>query len=194
MSTLTTAPDYPARLTIDYPAQLDRLTSFFRLLTALPAVIIVSLVTSANNSFSLAIVLMLLFRGRYPEPWFNWYRYMQQYSTRLIAYMFLLTDRFPATNDEQSVHLELDFPADGSLSRWLPLVKWFLAIPHYIVVAFLVIAALVVTVIAWLAILFTGRYPRGLFDFVVGVNRWALRVVAYAFILNTDRYPPFSLR
>ena len=110
-----------------------------------------SLVTSATNSLSIAILLMLLFRGRYPEPWFNWYRYMQQYSTRLIAYMFLLTDRFPATTDEQSAHLELDFPADGSLSRWLPLVKWFLAVPHYI-------------------------------------------VVAYAFILNTDRYPPFSLR
>ena len=79
------------------------------------------------------------------------------------------------------------------LNRWLPLAKWFLAIPHYIVLAFLGIAAAVCIVIAWFAILFTGRYPRGLFDFVLGVGRWSVRVSAYAFLLTTDRYPPFSL-
>jgi Domain of unknown function (DUF4389) len=73
-------------------------------------------------------------------------------------------------------------------------VKWLLAIPHYIVLVVLWLLAIVAVIVAWFAILFTGRYPRGLFDFVVGVGRWTLRVGAYAFLLVTDRYPPFSLR
>ena len=105
-----------------------------------------------------------------------------------------MDDRYPSTTDDQSVHLEYVYPdAAGDLNRWLPLVKWLLAIPHYIVLVLLWIAAIVVIIIAWFAILFTGRYPRGMFDFVEGVIRWQNRVVAYAFVLVTDRYPPFSL-
>jgi hypothetical protein len=88
---------------------------------------------------------------------------------------------------------DFPYPDATQLNRWLPLVKWFLAIPHYIILWFLSIGAIVCVIIAWFAIVFTGRYPRSLFDYVVGVNRWALRVSAYAFLLITDQYPPFSL-
>ncbi len=137
---------------------------------------------------------MILFRQRYPRWWFDFARELTRFSARIGAYVLLLTDEYPSTTEEQRVHLDIDYPdAERDLNRWLPLVKWFLAIPHYIVLFFLSIGAFVVVVIAWFAILFTGHYPRGMFDFVVGVGRWALRVNAYAFLLVTDNYPPFSL-
>jgi hypothetical protein len=155
-------------------------------------------VTNASGGVSgglwLATLLMIVFRRRYPRWWFDFARELTRFGTRVGAYLALLTDRYPSTVEEQSVHLELVYPdAERDLNRWLPLVKWLLAIPHYIVLIFLWLAALVVILIAWVAILVTARYPRGLFDFVVGVGRWTLRVQAYAFLLITDRYPPFSL-
>jgi hypothetical protein len=142
-----------------------------------------------------ATALMILFRQRYPRWWFDFAREFARFSTRVFAYLVLLTDQYPSTVEEQSVHLDLDYPdVEQDLNRWLPLVKWFLAIPHYIVLMVLFLAAIVVAVIAWFAILFTGRYPRGLFDYMVGVGRWGLRVQAYAFFLVTDQYPPFSLK
>jgi hypothetical protein len=141
-----------------------------------------------------ATALMILFRQRYPRWWFDFAREFARFSTRVFAYLVLLTDQYPSTVEEQSVHLDLDYPdVEQDLNRWLPLVKWFLAIPHYIVLTVLFLVAIVVAVIAWFAILFTGRYPRGLFDYMVGVGRWGLRVQAYAFFLVTDQYPPFSL-
>ena len=110
----------------------------------------------------------------------------------MAAYLALLRDEYPSTDEEQGVHVWIPYP-DDELSRWLPLVKWFLAIPHYIVLCFLGVAAVVAVILAWFAILLTGRYPRGLFDFVVGVLRYGLRVNAYAFLLTTDQYPPFRL-
>jgi hypothetical protein len=205
---------YAARLDIDYPETLDRVTTFFRLIWIVPIVIILSLLTATGNEtvvtetgeeirrtgggisagLALATMLMILFRMRYPRWWFDFARELTRLSARVGAYLFLLTDRYPSTVDEQSVHLEIDYPdVERDLNRWLPLVKWLLAIPHYIVLAILVAIGVIVWVIAWFAILFTGRYPRGLFDFVVGVGRWGLRVNAYAFLLVTDRYPPFSL-
>jgi hypothetical protein len=141
-----------------------------------------------------ATALMIVFRQRYPRWWFDFARELTRFGARVGAYLALLTDRYPSTVEEQSVHLEIDYPdAERDLNRWLPLVKWLLAIPHYIVLVVLGLVAFVVVVIAWVAILFTARYPRALFDFVVGVGRWSLRVAAYAFLLVTDRYPPFSL-
>ena len=146
------------------------------------------------GGFAAALALMLLFRQRYPRWWFDFLREYTRFSMRVGAYALLLTDRYPSTEDEQAVHLELDYPdAAKDLNRWLPLVKWFLAIPHYFVLAFLAIAVFFVVIIAWFAILFTGSYPKSLFDFVVGVSRWGLRVSAYAFLMLTDVYPPFSL-
>lgn len=213
MATLPTVP-YPARLSIDYPEELDRLTTFFRLLWAIPIVIILGLLSGGwgdaatndtardaastgggfANGLVIATALMLVFRQRYPRWWFDFALELARFGTRVGAYLALLTDRYPSTVEEQSVHLEVDYPDAARLNRWLPLVKWLLAIPHYIVLFFLIFAAVVTVLIAWVAILFTGRYPRGLFDFVVGVGRWGTRVSAYAFLLVTDKYPPFSLK
>ena len=211
---VTQSPSYPARLDVDYPEKLDRLTTFFRLIWALPILVILTLITATGNEtvvteagttmrrsgggigagLFLATLLMILFRQRYPRWWFDFARELARFSTRVGAYMALLTDKYPSTVDEQSVHLELDYPnVEQDLNRWLPLVKWLLAIPHFIVLVLLSIVAIVAVLIAWFAILFTGRYPRPLFDFVVGVGRWGLRVEAYAILLITDRYPPFSL-
>jgi hypothetical protein len=206
---------YAARLEIDYPDKLDRFTTFVRLIWIVPIMIVWSALsavaswtvvtetgeTITRNSGGIAAglwfatVLMIVFRVRYPRWWFGFARELTRFGARIGAYLVLLTDQYPSTVEEQAVHLEIDYPdVEEDLNRWLPLVKWFLAIPHYVVLFFLFLVAFVVVVIAWFAILFTGRYPRGLFDFVVGVGRWVLRVDAYAWLLVTDRYPPFSLR
>jgi hypothetical protein len=207
--TAPTAPlpltPYAARLTIDYPAKLDRVTTLLRAVTIIPIAVILSLVSVTGEGARsggavlgglwVAIALMIAVRVLYPRWWFDFARELTRFSARVGAYFALLTDRFPSTVDEQSVHLEIDYPdVQRDLNRWLPLVKWILAIPHYVVLAFLFIGAAVAIVIAWFAILITGRYPKPLFDYVVGVSRWSLRVSAYAFLLVTDRYPPFSLK
>ena len=204
---------YAARLEIDYPGELDRLTTFFRLIWIIPIGIILALLLAGGGGtateagetggasgggivagLAIATALMIVFRQRYPRWWFDFARELVRFEARVGAYFVLLTDQYPSTVEEQSVHLEIDYPdAERDLNRWLPMVKWLLAIPHYIVLGLLAIIALFAVVIAWFAILFTGRYPRGLFDFVVGVGRWGLRVQAYAFLLVTDQYPPFSL-
>ena len=208
------SPDYAVRLTIDYPEKLDRLTTAFRFIWAIPILILYGLVngsswtrqvdqagnviTSSSSGvvFGLfvATMLMIVFRQRYPRWWFDFVVELARFGARVGTYVLLLTDQYPSTVEAQSVHLEVDYPAVEALNRWLPLVKWFLAIPHYIVLMVLGLVVVVVTIIAWFAILFTGSYPRGLFDFVVGVGRWGTRVWAYAFLLVTDVYPPFSLQ
>src|ERR671923_2064910 len=199
---------YPVRFDVDFPARpLGRLTTAFRIILALPIVILLTMLTSAmaQNDHNrgtivlaagvlfLPLVLMLLFRQKYPRWWFDWNLNVLRFSNRVTAYLALLDDRYPSTDEEQAVHLNLDYPDARQLNRWLPLVKWFLGIPHYVVLLFLGVAAVGAVVGAWFAILFTGRYPKGLFDFVVGVIRWSNRVNGYAFTLVTDKYPPFSL-
>ena len=204
MTALTSSASYAARLTVDYPERLDRLTTFFRMIWILPVAFVLSLVSVTGDGARsggavlgglwVAIALMIAVRMLYPRWWFDFARELTRFGARVGAYFALLTDRFPSTVDEQSVHLEIDYPdVQRDLNRWLPLVKWILAIPHYVVLVLLIIGAIVAIVIAWFAILTTGRYPRPLFDYVVGVGRWSLRVNAYAFLLVTDRYPPFSL-
>ena len=211
MASDLTRPAYPARLNIDYPEEgLNRATTLFRLIMAIPIVIVLAVLTgggpsaeqvdeilmavaSAGGVVFLPVLLMVLFRGKYPRWWFDWNLELTRFSNRVSAYFLLLRDEYPSTDEEQAVHIEIEYPdAERDLNRWLPLVKWLLAIPHYIVLGFLAVAVVAVTVIAWFAIVFTGRYPRGMFGFVVGWTRWALRVSAYAFLLVTDRYPPFS--
>ena len=204
MTAMTSSAPYAARLTVDYPERLDRVTTFFRMIWIVPIAFVLSLVSVTGDGARsggavlgglwVAIALMIAVRMLYPRWWFDFARELTRFGARVGAYFALLTDRFPSTVDEQSVHLEIDYPdVQRDLNRWLPLVKWILAIPHFVVLVLLIIGAVVAIVIAWFAILITGRYPRPLFDYVVGVGRWSLRVNAYAFLLVTDRYPPFSL-
>lgn len=189
-ATVAGAPGYPLRYDVEYPEKLSRWLIFLKWLFAFPHYVILYLVPAGN--LPIAALLMILFRRKYPRWWFDFLVSLLRYQYRVGAYLLLMRDDFPALEEEQAVHLDIEFPA--SLNRWLPLVKWILAIPHYIVLLALIIALYVVLIVAGFAILFTGRFPRGLFDFVVGVNRWGLRVVSYAFYLFTDEYPPFSLR
>ncbi len=203
---------YPVQYSIDYPdGPRNRLSALFRIVLVIPILVVISLVSgyspsgdpAVDETFSAlfaggiiwtATLLMLLFRQKYPRWWFDWNLELQRFSARVGAFLFLLRDEYPSTDEEQAVHLDIPYPnASEDLNRFLPLVKWLLAIPHYVVLAILGVIALIVTFIAWLAILITGRYPRGMFDFVVGVGRWGFRVAAYAALLTTDRYPPFRL-
>ena len=185
-------PSYPVQFSVDYPDRsLSRVSTFFRPLLAIPILLIFFLV---GEAVILSTLLMVLFRRKYPKWWFDWNLELLKFESRIDAYILLLRDEYPSTDEEQAVHLEIPYPdASQELNRWLPLVKWLLAIPHYIVLFFLAIIALLVVIIAWFAILFTGRYPVSLFNFEVGVVRWGNRVYAYAFMLVTDRYPPFRL-
>ena len=205
-------PTYPVQFSVDYPDRsLNRLTTAFRIFVAIPILIVLGAVSgstwvrvsSQRSTFMLVgaggllffgPLLMILFRQKYPRWWFDWNLELQRFSNRVWIYLALMDDRYPATDQEQAVHLEYVYPdAAHDLNRWLPLVKWLLAIPHYVALIFLGIAAIVVVIAAWFVILFTGRYPRGMFDFVQGVARWGNRVTAYAFVLVTDKYPPFVL-
>jgi hypothetical protein len=206
---------YPVQFSVEYPDRdLDRLTTAFRIIVAIPILIVLGALGGAGwsswsdgnggNGASFAAggggvlffpaLLMIVFRQKYPRWWYDWNLELLRFENRVFVFLGLLDDRYPSTDERQSVSLEFPYPdAKQGLNRWLPLVKWFLAIPHYIVLIFLGLAAIVSVIIAWFAILFTGRYPRGLFDFIVGVMRWANRVTAYAFVLVTDQYPPFRL-
>jgi hypothetical protein len=201
---------YPVQFDVEYPdRELDRLTTAFRIFMAIPIAIVLGTLGGESTAYAgdhwqagatfgglvtFTPLLLILFRQKYPRWWFDWNLELLRFQNRVGAYLALLYDQYPSTDEHQSVRLELPYPdAKKDLNRWLPLVKWLLAIPHYIVLAFLWLATLFVVIFAWFAILFTGRYPRGLFEFVVGVGRWTNRVTAYAFVLVTDEYPPFRL-
>ena len=203
---------YPVRFSVDYPDRsLSRLTTFFRIFTVIPIAIVLNLVMGYSWSWTyggetttyvvsgvgflfLPPLLMILFRKKYPRWWFDWNQELLRFTNRVGIYVALMDDRYPSTDDHQAVRLDYPYPnAETELGRGMPLVKWLLAIPHYIVLFFLYIGAFFAVVLAWFAILFTGRYPRGLFDFVEGVIRWNYRVTAYAYLLVTDKYPPFRL-
>jgi Domain of unknown function (DUF4389) len=206
--------DYPVRFSVAYPDRpLNRLTTGFRIFTVIPIAIVLAAIGGYSATYGdataetttiavggigllfLPPLLMILFRQKYPRWWFDWNLELLRFTNRVGAYFALLDDRYPSTDEQQSVRLELDYPgAKVGLNRWLPLVKWLLAIPHYVVLLFLWLGALSAAIFAWFAIVFTGRYPRGLFDYIEGVFRWHNRVMGYMFILVTDRYPPFQLR
>lgn len=203
---------YPVQFAVEYPDRpLNRVTTAFRIFVAVPILIVLGLVLGGSWEWSdqngatttgvgaggllfAAPLVMIVFRQKYPRWWFDWNLELQRFGNRVCAYLALMGDRYPSTTDHQAVQLDYRYPdVARDLNRWLPLVKWFLAIPHYIVLFFLGIAAVAVVIVAWFAILFTERYPRGMFDFVEGVFRWENRVIAYAFVMVTDEYPPFRL-
>jgi hypothetical protein len=194
---------YPLQFSVEYPERdLNRVSTGLRIFAAIPIVIVLALLggerpptfAAGGGIVFLPTLLLIVFRQKYPRWWFDWNRELLRFTNRVGVYLALMDDRYPSTDEQQSVQLELEYPnVKEGLNRWLPLVKWFLAIPHYVVLVFLWIAALVVAIVAWFAILFTHRYPRDMFDFIAGVFRWQNRVAAYAFVLVTDRYPPFRL-
>ncbi len=184
------AADYPARLDIDYPQSLGRVSTLLRPLYAIP---ILFLLYFMPQTLVVPALLMLVIRRKYPRWWFDFNLEMTRLLNRVNAYLLLMTDQYPSTDEEQSVKLDLDYPDAEQLNRWLPLIKWLLALPHLAVVIVLGVVQMVALLIAWLAIIFTGRYPQPLFTYVLNVERWVLRVEAYAFLLITDRYPPFRL-
>jgi uncharacterized RDD family membrane protein YckC len=201
---------YPVSFSVDYPDRaLDRMTTALRIFTVIPIAIVLGSIGGGYDSYAgggrtvafggagllfLPPLLMILFRQRYPRWWYEWNLQLLRFSNRVGVYLALMDDRYPSTDEQQSVHLDFPYPdAKEGLNRWLPLVKWFLAIPHYVVLFFLYLGAFFAVIGAWFAILFTGRYPRGIFDYVQGVIRWHNRVVGYALVLVTDRYPPFRL-
>ncbi len=204
---------HPVTFSVEYPDRpLDRLSTAFRIFTVIPIAIVIGTIGGYTGSWeagaettTIAIggtgllflppLLMILFRQKYPRWWFDWNLELLRFTNRVGVYAALMDDHYPSTDEHQSVHLDFAHPeVERDLNRWLPLVKWLLAIPHYVVLFFLWIGAIFAAIFAWFAILFTGRYPRGLFDYIEGVIRWHNRVVGYTFILVTDRYPPFRLR
>jgi len=202
---------YPVQFSVDYPDRpLSRLSTAFRIFLVIPIWIVLTTVsgyvvfTVPSHTYGITYIpaltggvlffaplLMILFRRKYPRWWFDWNLELQRFTNRVTVYLSLMDDRYPSTDDHQSVHLDYHYP--DRLNRWLPLIKWLLAIPHYIVLFFLNIASFIVVIVAWFAILITGHYPRALFGFVEGVIRWNIRVTAYTLTLVTDRYPPFRL-
>jgi uncharacterized protein DUF4389 len=205
---------HPVRFSVDYPdRELNRVTTAFRIFTVIPIAIVLGAIggysarwgTSTAGTTEVAVggtgllflptLLLILFRQKYARWWFDWNLQLLRFGNRVGVYLALMDDRYPSTDEEQSVHLDFAYPdVPSELNRWLPLVKWLLAIPHYIALFFLYIGAFFAAIAAWFAILFTGRYPRGIFDYIEGVIRWQNRVVGYALILVTDVYPPFQLR
>ena len=204
---------YPVEFSVEYPDRdLNRLTTFFRLFTVIPIALVAAAIVERGYGdywyVNLAYVagagmgliglptgLMILFRKKYPRWWFDWNLELMRFVARIGIYSALMDDRYPSTDEQQSVHLDFPYPdVERDLGRWMPVFKWLLLIPHYIALFFVFIALVLVLVIAWFAILFTGRYPRSLFQFSEGVHRWYYRVIAYGFALVTDRYPPFGLR
>jgi hypothetical protein len=189
---------YPVQFDVDYPERdLDRLSTGFRIFAAIPILIVLAALGGhgeAGAVLFMPVLFLILFRQKYPPWWFDWNLEVLRFTNRVFVYLALMDDTYPSTDEHQSVRFDFPYPdAKEGLNRWLPLVKWLLAIPHYVVLIFLWLAAIVCVIIAWFAILFTGRYPRGLFDFVLGVFRWSNRVTGYAFALVTDQYPPFRL-
>ena len=203
--------EYPVQFSVDYQESSNRLSVLPRILLAIPILVVFAVIGGAIDTgdselnealmplyaggfLLIGPLLMILFRKKYPRWWFDWNLELSRFTSRVTAFVLLLRDEYPSTDEEQSVHLQIEYPnAETDLNRILPIFKWLLAIPHYIVLAVLGVLAIVVTILAWLLILVTGRYPQGLFEFVVGVLRWGTRVGAYAFLLTTDRYPPFRL-
>jgi hypothetical protein len=210
MQTMT--PSYPVEFDVDYPDRpLDRVSSFFRVIFAIPILVVLAALSGptfdagrdnggfvfaglAGGILFLPPLLTIVFREKYPRWWFDFNLEYMRFDNRVVSYLLLLRDEYPSTDEEQAVHLQLPYPdVRADLNRWMPLVKWFLAIPHYIVLIVLSIGVVLAAIVAWFAILFTGRYPRGLFNYTLGVLRWHNRVIGYAFALVTDRYPPFRL-
>ena len=203
--------DYPVQLSVDYQGSRNRLSVLLRIILAIPILVVGAFIggyfdtgspelneamlpISVGGVLFIGPLLMIVFRKKYPKWWFDWNLELSRFTLRVSAFLLVLRDEYPSTDEEQSAHLQIEYPnAETDLNRIFPIFKWLLAIPHFIILAVLWILVIPVTILAWLLILVTGQYPQAMFEFVVGVLRWSNRVGAYAFLLTTDRYPPFRL-
>ena len=190
----TEAAAYPITFEVEYPERLSRWLIFVKWLLAIPHVIIISLFGYLIELTTFISWFAILFTGRYPRALFDLALLYWGWNSRVTSYLVLLRDEYPPFGEdaagEYPVHVDIPYPE--RLSRLLIFVKWLLVIPHIIILALLSAVALAVYVIGWFAILFTGQFPRSMFDFLVGVGRWNLRVSAYVMLMR-DEYPPFSL-
>jgi hypothetical protein len=198
--------NYPAQLSIKYNNKSNRVTVFFRLFLVLPILIIfillLGLLVQDNDSNAVQIgggflffpiMLMIVFRQKYPKWWFDWVYELTKFVNRVSAYMMLLTDKYPSTDEEQDVEVSLEYPnVKEDLNRYLPLIKWLLAIPHLLIMIIFLVLWLLLSPIVWLIVLIMGKMPEKLFNFLVGFLRYVLRVGAYSILLITDKYPSFN--
>jgi len=182
---------YPVTLAVDYPERQLRWKTLLRLFLAIPVFIFALFIVGAQWAMACAIWIAIVLRGRIPCWMFDSQVALTRWQVRALSYCLLLTDSYPPFEGDYPIRFDVEYPE--RVSRWKVLFwKIFTATPHMVVLGFLWIGAYVAIVIAWFAILFTGRFPRGLHEYVAGVVRWSMRVQAYVFSL-TDDYPPFSL-
>jgi hypothetical protein len=188
------ASGYPVTLDVPYPESLSRWLIFVKWLLAIPHFAIIYVLSLVMSVLTFIAFFAILFTKKYPDSLFTFAVGIQRWTYNVYAYVGLLRDEYPPFSlDAGQYPVVFEAGAPGDLSRWLIFVKWLLVIPNVIVYLFVAIAAIVVGFIAWFAILFTGKYPRGMFDFVVGSMRWGARMNAYC-NLWTDQYPPFSTK
>ena len=191
MSTAETT--YPLAFDVEYPEKLSRLLIFAKWLLAVPHWIILYALMAVAQAITVVAWFAILFTGRYPKGLFVFVVGIYRWYYNVIAYAALLRDDYPPFSlsaGQYPLTFHVEYPK--RLSRLLIFFKWLLIIPHLIVLVLLGIVYWITLVIAWFAILFTGRYPKGLFNFGVGLFRWGARINAY-YMLMRDDYPPFSL-
>jgi hypothetical protein len=201
---------YPVRLDVDYSETQSRWKALFRIFLAIPVLLFLALLSGGGGGAGeatrrggeiaaggtsgviVAIWVTIIVRQRIPRWLFDFQAWVNRWGLRAIGYTALLTDEYPAFEADYPIRYEIDYP--DRLSRWKVLVwKAITSVPHLIVLALLSLTLIVVVFIAWVAILITGKYPRGLHTYVVGVLRWSARVQGYLYSL-TDEFPPFSMR
>jgi hypothetical protein len=200
-------PAYPIRLEIERPEPASRILNFplyigtfIRSIILIPHFIILYFFQILAGILYLVATVAILFSGRYPEGLFRFYVGYTRWTTNVYAYLVGVLDEYPpfSTDHQEGYPCVLDVDYVGSYSRLLNfpifglIIKSILLIPHFIVVFFLVLAAIVVIFIIQFAVLFTGSFPIGMYNFLVGVGRWSTRITGYLYAL-TDKYPPFSL-
>ena len=183
----------PVTYDVEYPGELSRWLIFVKWLLAIPHLLILYVLSALLSILTFIAFFAILFTKRYPQELFNFAVNINRWTENVYAYVFLMRDEYPPFSWEPGrypVTYDVEYPAE--LSRWLIFVKWLLAVPHIIILLFLFIGQGLALFVAFFAILFTKRFPEGLFRFVVGADRWRVRVNAYINLMRDD-YPPFSM-
>ncbi len=194
MAATPTPSGYPVRYDAQYEAKHSRLLLFFRWLLIIPHLLVLYALGAVANIMTFIAFFAILFTKKYPRGLFDFVVNIHRWQANVGAYIFMLRDEYPPFSWEPGsypVTFEADYP--GEMARFAPLYKWLLAIPNLIVLVFVAIVAILLWFISWFAILFTGTFPKGMFDFIVGTHRWSVRLNAYVYLL-TDKYPPFSTK